>query len=123
MTHPYYQIFRFKTKKNKHLFRPKLYRPSYKKIKDEALYDLVKKEILILKEESKKNWLKSNIKVEFFAEKFKVKIPQMKKIFKLLNQKGLLSQAHNVPPHDSKRYRYTFGRGDSSWSASTYNIR
>ncbi len=45
---------------------------------------------------------------------------QVKFSFQKLNQLGKLSQAINIPPHDSKRDFW--GGNDSSWMGSSYKI-
>jgi len=119
-------------------------KPIYKKIKSDKLYLLVKEYILEItkKREKRKEKEKeinqkrikegkspymsvfifndSAVYAENIAKHFQVKTHEVKKVFKKLNQEGILSQGKNSPPHDSRRER---GWGhDNSWRATIYYI-
>jgi len=92
-------------------------KPIYKKIKKDKLYQLVKEYVLNIKLKKK------TITAEEVAEKLQVKKHYITQIFMKLNQEGILSQAHNYPPHDCRRAMSVWDWGsDNSWKASEYSI-
>jgi ribosomal protein S25 len=111
-----YQTFSCRHCKAKPSGRGKRPRPTYKRTSDEKLYQRVLDQIYKYKKENK-----MVVTVEKIARICQVKVHRVKKLFMKLNQEGILSQAHNAPPHDCKRDRYSFCH-DSSWCASTYTI-
>jgi len=99
--------------------RGKRLKPIYKKIKKDKLYSMVKEHILQLRILNK-----TTVTAEKIAERFQVKKHEITQIFAKLNQEGILSQAHNHPPHDCRRATSFIDYGnDNSWGASRYNIR
>ncbi len=65
--------------------------------------------------------LGGSVTKEGIAKLLEVPEHQVKITFHKLNQQGILSQPHNIPPHDSKRDFW--GGNDSSWTASSYTIK
>lgn len=63
------------------------------------------------------------ITAEDIATKLRAKKSMVEQCFHRLNLEGILSQGHNIPPHDSTRDRHVWGVGDSSWIATLYMRR
>ena len=119
--HAEYQTFRCdhctgpKKKAHHGNLRPKRMRPSYRRISNKDLYELIKCEI-----RHRQQIKKLHVTAEEIAERCRVKVHRVKKVFMKLNQEGLMTRAFNRPPHDSRR---ELGWGhDNSWGASIYYI-
>lgn len=65
--------------------------------------------------------LRGSVTKEGIAKLLEVPEHQVKISFHKLNQQGILSQPSHKPPHDSKRDFW--GGNDSSWAASSYEIK
>ncbi len=90
-------------------------RPIYKRRSNEKLYPLIRN--MVVKYDFNKV-----IYAETIAKRLQVKVHQVKQIFMILNQEGLLSQGENLAPHDSTREKFGFG-SDNSWCATRYYRR
>lgn len=56
---------------------------------------------------------------ESIAKYFSIQKHMVVNALRVMNQRGLVSQKYNRPPHDSTRDRWG---GDSSWMPSQYNV-
>jgi transcription initiation factor IIE alpha subunit len=81
-------------------------RRGFSKIKDEALYELVKAKIV--EYASKGHWYP--VRAEWYANEFKVPIHKITQVFMRLNHEGLMSRRHN---HKS----------DFAWNSSYYYVK
>lgn len=111
-----YQTFSCRHCNKKPKGRGKRLPPTYKRMSDEKLYQMVLDEFSKYKKANK-----LVVTVEKIAKMCQVKVYRVEQIFMKLNQEGILSQAHNAPPHDCKREKGSFCN-DSSWCASSYTI-